>query len=83
MASVAEAEVAGLFINTNKAILIRHTLTKMGHPQPPTPLETDNTTVQGILTGKFRQKIKIDQHAFLVVKGSNRPKTVQCRAGTW
>ena len=56
MASAAEAEVAGLFINANKAVPIRHTLIEMGHPQPPTPLKTDNTTAQGILTGKFRQK---------------------------
>ena len=55
-ASAAEAEVAGLFMNANKAIPIRHTLIEMGHPQPPTPLNTDNTTAQGILTGKFRQK---------------------------
>ena len=56
MVSVAEAEVAGLFINANKAIPITHTLIKMGHPQPPTPLKTDNTTAQGILMEKFRQK---------------------------
>ena len=36
MASAAEAEVAGLFMDANKAIPIRHTLIKMGHPQPPT-----------------------------------------------
>ena len=56
MASAAEAEVAGLFMNVNKSIPIRHTLIKMGHPQPPTPLKTNNTMAQGILTGKFRQK---------------------------
>ena len=50
MASAAEAEVAGLFINANKAIPIRHTLIEMGHPQPPIPLKTINTTAQGILT---------------------------------
>ena len=44
------------FMNVNKAIPIRHTLIKMGHPQPPTPLKTNNTTAQEILTGKFRQK---------------------------
>ena len=50
MASVAEAEVAGLFMNTNKAILIRHTLIEIGHSHPPTQLKTDNTTAQGNLT---------------------------------
>ena len=56
MASAVEAEVAGLFMNTNKAIPIRYRLIKMGHPQPPTPLKTDNTTAQGVLTEKFRHK---------------------------
>ena len=56
MASAAEAEVASLFMNANKAIPIRHTLIEIGHPQPPTQLKIDNTTTQGILTGKFRQK---------------------------
>ena len=59
MASAAEAEVAGLFINANKAVPVRHTLIKMGHPQPPTPLKTNNMAAQGILTGKFRQKKSI------------------------
>ena len=52
----AEAEVAGLFMNANKVIPIRHTPIKMGHPQPPTPIKADNTTAHGILTGNFRQK---------------------------
>ena len=56
MVSAVEAEVASLFMNANKVIPIRHTLIKMGHPQPPTPLKTDNTTAQGILTKQFRQK---------------------------
>ena len=56
MASAAEAEVAGLFMNAQQAVPIRHTLIEMGHTQPPTPLITDNTTAQGILTGKFKQK---------------------------
>ena len=52
MASAAEAKVTGLFMNANKAILIRHTLIVMGHPQPPIPLKTDNTTSQKIYTQK-------------------------------
>ena len=55
-AAVAEAEVAGLFMNTNKPIQIRPALIEMGYPQPPTPLKSNNTTAQRILTGKLRQK---------------------------
>ena len=57
MASAAEAGVAELFMNVQQAVLIRHTLIKMRHPQLPPPLITDNTTAQGILTGQFKQKI--------------------------
>ena len=28
----------------------------MGHPQPPTPIKTDNTTARGIITGTIKQK---------------------------
>ena len=58
MASAAEAEVAGLFINASKAIRIRHILIEMGHPQLPTPLKTDNTTTQGILTENSDKKVQ-------------------------
>lgn len=50
MASAAEAEVASLFLNAQEAVQIRLTRIDMGHPQPPPPLRTDNTTAQGILT---------------------------------
>ena len=56
MASAAEAEVAGLFTNANKAIFIGHPLIETCHPLPPQPLKTGNTTLQGILIGKLRQK---------------------------
>jgi hypothetical protein len=56
MSSAAEAEVAALFMNAQEAIPIRHCLIDLGHPQPPTPLKTDNSTAKGILTGEMKQK---------------------------
>ena len=57
MSSAAETEVAGLFMNTQHAVPIRLTLEDMGHPQPPTPLRTDNlTAAQGILSGVYKRK---------------------------
>ena len=56
MASAAEAEVAGLFMNAQHAVPIRLTLEDMGHKQPPTPLRTDNKTAQGILSGVHKRK---------------------------
>ena len=44
--SAAEAEVGGIFHNCQATISLRNNLTKMGHPQPPTPIKTDNTTAK-------------------------------------
>ena len=44
--SAAESEVGGLFHNCQTAIPIRNCLIQMGHPQPPTPIKTDNTTAR-------------------------------------
>jgi hypothetical protein len=34
----------------------RNCLIEIGHPQPPTPIKTDNTTARGIITGTIKQK---------------------------
>ena len=35
---------------------MRHTLIEMGHPKPPTPIQTDNTTAVGIAIDSIKQK---------------------------
>jgi hypothetical protein len=52
--SASEAEIGGLFINVKVAIPIRQTLIEMGHPQPPTPMQTDNSTAHTLISNKFR-----------------------------
>jgi hypothetical protein len=32
-------------------------LEELGHPQPPTPMETDNTTATGYSNGTIKQKL--------------------------
>jgi hypothetical protein len=44
MSSEAEAEIGSLFINAKEGTVLLRTLEELGYPQPPTPLETDNTT---------------------------------------
>ena len=56
MASAAEAEVAALFINAREAVHMRRILHEMGHPQPRTPIQTDNSTAEGIINSKIRPK---------------------------
>jgi hypothetical protein len=56
MAAASEAQLGAAFINAQKAVPIRQALIDMGHPQPPTPLKTDNSTAHGILTSLVQQK---------------------------
>jgi len=56
MASAAEAEVGALYMNAQEAVFIRQCLIETEHPQPPTPMKTDNSTAQGILTGTIKQE---------------------------
>ena len=58
MSSAAEAKVGALFINCGKAIPAWHTLEFMGHPQPPLPIQTDNTTALGIVNQNVMEKLK-------------------------
>ena len=51
MAYAAEAELGALFLNCQEAVLICITLEEMGHSQPPTPVQVDNSTALGIATG--------------------------------
>lgn len=56
MASVAEEEVGGIFHNAQQGIPIRHALTALGHPQPPTPIKTDNSTAHGFIYKNINTK---------------------------
>ena len=42
--SAAEAEHGALFLNMQEAQIIHLTIMEIGHPQPPTPIHTDNST---------------------------------------
>jgi hypothetical protein len=56
VASAAEAELGGLFHNGKEAVPERITLDELGHPQPPTPLVTDNSTASGIANDSVKQR---------------------------
>jgi hypothetical protein len=47
MSSAAEAECGALFNNTKEGVGLRNTLHEMGHKQPPTPVQVDNSTADG------------------------------------
>jgi hypothetical protein len=58
MSLVAEAKVGALYINCREAIPACHTLGFMGHPQPPTPMQMDNTTALGVVNKIVTKKFK-------------------------
>jgi hypothetical protein len=58
MSLAAEAKVGALYINCREAIPARHTLEFMGHPQPLTPMQTDNSTALGIVNNNDIKKLK-------------------------
>jgi hypothetical protein len=68
MSSAAVAEIGALYLNAKEATVIRTTLAEMGHPQPATPMETDNSTACGIMNHMVKQvqSKAIDMHFYWV-----------------
>ena len=56
MSSAEEAELGALYINYREAIPQRHLLEEMGHPQPPTSIQVDNTTALGVVKNTIQPK---------------------------
>lgn len=48
VASAAEVELGGLFVNCKEGKIIRLILEELGHPEPPTPVHCNNATAIGI-----------------------------------
>ena len=64
--SASEANCAALFINSIEAILVITILEEMGHPQPATPMQVDNSTCDGIMNCKIQKTIQGNGHTFLL-----------------
>ena len=56
MFSAVEAELGAPFINSKQAAPMRQTLLELGHLQPPTLVQTDNSMVFGMVTNKIIPK---------------------------
>ena len=56
MSSATEAEMAALFIVAKECAYIRLVLKEMGHKQPATPIQTNNSTAEGIINKKVQPK---------------------------
>ncbi len=55
-ASTSEAELGALFLNTQEAKVIRLILEELGHPQPPTPIQINNTPTVGIVDNTIKRQ---------------------------
>jgi hypothetical protein len=56
MSSAVEAELGALFINAKEAVYLQQILEEMDHPQPRTPIQTYNTTAEGVINNKIQPK---------------------------
>jgi hypothetical protein len=56
MSLVAEAELRALYINACKAVPMQNLLQEMGHPQPPTPTQTNNSTAVRVVTSNIQPR---------------------------
>ena len=57
VASAAEAELGGLFLNGQDGAVLRNTLEELGWKQHgPTPIQTDNSTADGIANDAINQR---------------------------
>ena len=87
VASFSKAEVGGLFHNGQTAVPLRITLHELGFTQQPTPIKTNNSAAEDIVTATVRQerskamnmqfywmKDKVNKKTFLFI-GNQEVKT--------
>ena len=56
MTSAAEAELGSLYIASREAVYIQIILKELGHKQPKIPIQTDNSTSEGVINNKIQPK---------------------------
>ena len=56
MYSAAESKIGATFLNSKDTLPIHINLEELGHPQPPTPIQVDNTTSVGFANNTIKQK---------------------------
>ena len=52
----AEEEIGAMYVNARKAVPSRQSLNEMGHHQPQTPMQTDNTVAHSVATNNVQPK---------------------------
>jgi hypothetical protein len=77
MQSAAEAECGGLYMNAKEAVPMGIILEELNHPQPATPIRTDNSTADGIMNKAVKEKqSEVNGHAILLATRLSRTRTI-------
>ena len=78
MGSVVEAEIGAGYINARKLLPIRVAAIEMGYPQPPTPIQVDNSTAVGFANKTIKQKMSkaIDMWFYWIQDRSNQDQFI-------
>jgi hypothetical protein len=76
MSSAAEAEIGAVLINAKEGAVLRTTLEELGNPQPPTPMETDNTTTTDYNNGTIKKNSQSNGYAFLLDQIQSKTRTI-------
>ncbi len=77
MASAAEAKLGVLYLNAKEAVYLQQILIKMGHPQPQTPNQTDNTTAEGVTNKKTAKTHQSNRYAIPLAPQPQVPRPIQ------
>ena len=56
MSSASESKLGSMYMNARKAVKERIILEEMGHKQPPTPFQVNNSTAEGIVNKQVQPK---------------------------
>ena len=56
MSSAAEVEIGAMYVNAREAVPARKILDEMGHHQPRTPMQTDNSAAHSAVTNNVQPK---------------------------
>ena len=54
--SAAESEIAAAYLNSHEAIPMRNTLQELGHKQPATPMQVNNTMAVSFIHKQIKQR---------------------------
>jgi hypothetical protein len=56
MSSAAKADLGALYVIASEAVPMHQLLAEMGHKQPKTPIQTDNTTACGVVNNNIQPR---------------------------